>query len=65
MDYMWKNVGNASFSAGEADYTSLVINPVGLAYVAYVDWGNAVKATVMKYDSVFVGINETQESRLL
>jgi hypothetical protein len=33
--------------------------------VAFEDWGHNGKATVMKYDSVFVGINEPRESRLL
>jgi hypothetical protein len=33
--------------------------------VAYSDLGNSSKATVMKYDSLFVGINERQGSRLL
>ena len=29
LDYTWKNVGNAGFSAGEADYTSLAFSPSG------------------------------------
>src|ERR1035437_5849547 len=50
LDYRWKIVGNAGFSAGRADYTSLAFSPSGELYVAYTDWGNDFKATVMKYD---------------
>jgi hypothetical protein len=59
----WVNVGNAGFSAGDAWYTSLAFNQSGQPYVAYKDNWNIGKATVMKFDSVFVGINEQQESR--
>ena len=31
----WVNVGNAGFSAGEADYISLAFSPSGQPYVAY------------------------------
>jgi hypothetical protein len=54
----WVNVGNAGFSAGDAWYTSLAFSPTGQPYVAYMDWANAQNATVMKFDSVFVGIRE-------
>jgi len=47
--------------AGEADWTSLAFSPSGKPYVAYQDFGNYMKATVMKYDSVMVDINEKQE----
>ncbi len=61
----WVYVGSESFSAGESEYTSLAFSPSGQPYVAYMDFGiNATKATVMKYDSVNIGINELQESRL-
>ena len=46
----WQNVGNAGFSAGEADYVSLVIDGSGTPYIAYEDGDNSDKATVMKYD---------------
>ena len=49
-DYAWKDVGNAGFSAGEADYTSLAFSPFGQPYVAYEDYGYSRKATVMKFD---------------
>ena len=45
----WVNVGNAGFSAGVADYTSLAITSDGTPYVAYRDGGNSGEATVMSY----------------
>jgi hypothetical protein len=47
---MWKNVGNAGFSEGEADGTSLAFSPSGQPYMAYRDASNSFKATVMKFD---------------
>jgi uncharacterized repeat protein (TIGR02543 family) len=44
----WVTVGEARFSAGEADYTSLYMYN-GTPYVAYRDAANSYKATVMKY----------------
>jgi hypothetical protein len=52
VDYAWKNVGNAGFSAGDAWYTSLQVSPSGEPYVAYGDWGNLAKASVMKFDGI-------------
>lgn len=50
-NYMWMNVGDAGFSAGEADYTSLAFSPIdGQPYVAYSDWANSGKVTVMKFN---------------
>jgi hypothetical protein len=46
----WVNVGNAGFSAGWADNISLAFNPSGQPYVAFTDFGNGTKATVMKFD---------------
>ncbi|MFC5469010.1 S-layer homology domain-containing protein [Cohnella suwonensis] len=43
----WETVGNAGFSAGQADFTSLYVYD-GTPYVAYRDYGNSNKATVMK-----------------
>ena len=62
----WVDVGNAGFSEGMADNTSLAFSPDGQLYVAYNDYQFSPegKATVMKYDSVFVGINEIMDSRL-
>jgi hypothetical protein len=62
----WVNVGNGGFSAGEVEFTSLAFSPSGQPYVAYKDYYYPVygKATVMKYDSIFGGINELQESML-
>jgi hypothetical protein len=59
----WVYVGSPGFSAGRASYTSLVFSPSdGQPYVAYTDDTNYRKATVMNYDSVFVGIKEQQQS---
>src|ERR1039457_4489003 len=52
MDYMWQNVGVAGFSADEADYISLAVSSNGQPYIAFTDWGNSYKATVMKFDGI-------------
>ena len=46
----WQNVGNAGLSASEAMYISLAISPSGQPYVAYMDFENSDKATVMRFD---------------
>ena len=46
----WVNVGNAGFSAGEAGWSSLAFSSSGQPYVAYTDYGNSDKATVMTFD---------------
>ena len=46
----WQTVGQAGFSAGRANYTSLAFNHTGEPYVAYMDGANSDKATVMKFD---------------
>lgn len=46
----WRLVGNAGFSAGVAEYTSLSVDNNGIPYVAYRDGANGNKVTVMKYD---------------
>ena len=48
--YIWMNVGNVNFSAGESDYPSLALNSSGIPYVAYKDYANSKKATVMQFD---------------
>ena len=45
----WHNVGNAGFSTGTANYTSLALDTGGTPYVAYQDASNGNKATVMRY----------------
>ena len=60
----WVNVGAAGFSAGVSDFESLAFSPSGEPYVAFEDCGNGYGVTLMKYDSVFVGINEPQKSGL-
>jgi hypothetical protein len=62
--YNWVNVGNAGFSAGRVEYTNLAFSSTGVPYVAYQDLANGSKATVMKYDSIYYGINEHHESRI-
>ena len=59
----WVTVGAGGFSAGVGDYESLAFSPSGQAYVAYSDGANSWRSTVMKYDSVMVGINELKESK--
>jgi hypothetical protein len=62
----WVNVGNAGFSEAGIWFISFAFSPSGDPYVAYTAYGSTGgKATVMKFDSVFVGIKEPQESRLL
>ena len=48
----WLAVGSPTFSAGQVDsYVNLALHPItGAPYVAYQDWGNNYKATVMTYD---------------
>ncbi|WP_281384869.1 InlB B-repeat-containing protein [Cohnella nanjingensis] len=45
----WSPVGGAGFSPGQVGYTSLAFSD-GTPYVAFADWSNGNKATVMKYD---------------
>ena len=46
----WDTVGHPGFSAQKAYYTSIAIDTEGTPYVVYVDAGNGLKATVMKYN---------------
>ena len=59
----WVNVGNAGFSLDIAEYTSLAFDQSGKICLAYWDYRYDGAATVMKYDSVLVGICEQQESK--
>ncbi|MCC3372633.1 InlB B-repeat-containing protein [Cohnella sp. REN36] len=45
----WSTVGSTGFSPGQVGYTSLAFSD-GTPYVAFADWSNGRKATVMKYD---------------
>jgi LPXTG-site transpeptidase (sortase) family protein len=47
----WETVGSAGFSAWQAEYTSMAFDSSGTPYVAYQDWGNDYKATVMRYEN--------------
>jgi len=54
MDFAWKYVGNKGFTYSgfwwQAFDISLVFNAAGQPYVAFTDWNNSGKATVMKFD---------------
>ena len=45
----WMTVGSAGLSAGQADEISMAIDFAGTPYVAYRDYANGSRATVMKY----------------
>jgi hypothetical protein len=47
---IWTSVGLPGFTTTEADYLSLKIGPTGTPYVAYSDFVNAGKASVMQYN---------------
>ena len=55
----WGYVGPADFSAGATYNEDLAITSTGEPYVVYTD--NLGMLTVMRYDSVSVGINELQQ----
>jgi hypothetical protein len=63
----WVSVGNPGFTPVGAWETSLAFSRSGVPYVAYADDdynpGDKCKATVMKDDSVYYGINELQQSK--
>jgi hypothetical protein len=46
----WEQVGDAGFSVGKVEYTSLAIDSNGTPYIAYQDAVNHIKASVMKFD---------------
>jgi hypothetical protein len=59
----WSTVGSSGFSAGEVNYTSIAFSSTEYEpYVAYEDFVNSQKATVMKYDFAPAGINERKLS---
>ncbi|MGX9728878.1 MAG: hypothetical protein ACTFAK_16660 [Candidatus Electronema sp. VV] len=47
----WQQVGAAGFSASRAQYISLALDSSGTPYIAYQDWGNIGKASVMKFNN--------------
>jgi len=57
----WVDVGPADFSAGPAYYENLAISSKGEPYIVYTDSLNML--TVMRYDSVPVGISELLKSK--
>jgi len=44
----WINVGNTAFTLGAVDYVSITVHN-GIPYVAYADFANGNRITVMKY----------------
>ena len=58
----WVQVGAAGFSAGRADFTSLVFDNGGTPYVAYQDGSNGNKASVMKYAALCSAITVTNNA---
>lgn len=46
----WKVVGTSGFSAGTAVYLSMAISLSGAPLLAFKDYGNAAKSTVMTFD---------------
>ncbi|MBP6912705.1 MAG: hypothetical protein KBB86_02090 [Candidatus Pacebacteria bacterium] len=47
----WQGVGNSNFSGSVAQFISIDLDSKDVPYVAFQDWANSAKATVMKYDS--------------
>ena len=47
--YNWVTPGGAGFSSGQAEFTSMAIDNDGILYVAYKDYDNSGKVTVMEY----------------
>ena len=60
----WVVVGPPVIAAGGVYYLSLAFSPQGIPFVALQDSENSQKATVMKYDSVYYGMEEQQEPYL-
>lgn len=60
----WVVVGPPVIAAGGMYYLSLAFSPQGIPFVAFQDSENSKKATVMKYDSVYYGMEEPQEPYL-
>jgi hypothetical protein len=54
----WVYVGQEGFSDDGISNPSLAFGTDGNPYVAYVDYGNNLKATVMVYDNEYQAINE-------
>jgi hypothetical protein len=60
----WVDVGVAGFSGGNAFFTSLAFSPANSnPYVAFEDYVNSSKATVMEYAAP-TGIRELQSSQI-
>jgi hypothetical protein len=60
----WVEVGPPVIEASQVDYLNLAFSQHGTPYIAFQASENAKKATVMKYDSVYYGMDEQQEPYL-
>ena len=50
LNYLWKDVGISGFSGDEAAFTNIAFNPLdSLPYVAFQDYANSQRVTVMKF----------------
>jgi hypothetical protein len=50
LDYMWMNVGNAGFTQDMVALTRIAFNSYGEPCVAFSDYGNGMKASVMRFN---------------
>jgi hypothetical protein len=48
--YMWKNIGNAGFSTGQAGTVRIAFNSDSGPFVGYIDGADSGKVTVMQYN---------------
>jgi len=60
----WIFIGNQNFSAGGAQRLDMAIDSSGRIYVAYSDGAYDGKETVMKYDTVSVGVPDRKQTHL-
>jgi hypothetical protein len=47
---IWNSVGSTGISTAQADYTTIAFAPDGTPYLAFEDYNNSQKATVMKFN---------------
>lgn len=61
----WSKVGITGFTEDVGWFTNFAFSPTGQLYLAFQDWSESRKGSVMKYDSNHLGINEPQASWFL
>ena len=59
----WVSLGQPGISAGEVTYTTIAFAPNGILYLAYCDWSNFGKVTVLQYNG-YLGINDVQSEKI-